>query len=449
MPKLLDDLAAARADELALADDTGEATWGTLAERVSRLMCGLRDAGLRPGDTVAMMMGNRRECFELFWAAAHLGITYVPVNWHWVADELAYVLEDADARALFVGDRFTDVCVEALADQRASGVQMALLTGDPSAADGVGDGRLTGYEAFLDASSTDEPDDQWMGGPMFYTSGTTGRPKGVRGTLAGSAETPAEVLQLIATAVADFFPVPGRTLLAGPVYHSAQWAFSFLPMVAGSPVVMRHRFDAAEVVRLIDEYQITNVHLVPTQFKRMLELPDAVRDGAFREDLYYRLSVFPIEMPPLYKRKSDLPQLLEELLIQHQGEQAGELRVSKDALNVLTRYTWPGNIRELSNLVERLAILYPDGEIGVDDLPEKYRDPANHHAASAVDESTAGNTGMTLTGVSLKLYLRDLEVDMIRKAMHEADGVVAGATRLLNMRRTTLVEKLSKYDISA
>ena len=177
-------------------------------------------------------------------------------------------------------------------------------------------------------------------------------------------------------------------------------------------------------------------------------LPEAVENGDFREDLYYRLSVFPIEMPPLYKRKSDLPQLLDELLIQHQGENAGDLRVSQEALRVLSGYTWPGNIRELSNLVERLAILYPEGEIGIDDLPAKYRDPANQRDDNAIDAGDADAASVTLTGVSLKLHLRELEVGLIQKAMAEADGVVAAAARLLKMRRTTLVEKLAKYDIS-
>ena len=177
-------------------------------------------------------------------------------------------------------------------------------------------------------------------------------------------------------------------------------------------------------------------------------LPEAVENGDFREDLYYRLSVFPIEMPPLYKRKSDLPQLLDELLIQHQGENAGDLRVSQEALRVLSGYTWPGNIRELSNLVERLAILYPEGEIGIADLPAKYRDPANQRDDNAVDAENADATPVTLTGVSLKLHLRELEVGLIQQAMAEADGVVAAAARLLKMRRTTLVEKLAKYDIS-
>ena len=182
-------------------------------------------------------------------------------------------------------------------------------------------------------------------------------------------------------------------------------------------------------------------------------LIDACDSGDFREDLYYRLSVFPIEMPPLYKRASDLPQLLDELLIQHQGDAAGELRFSEDALQVLANYAWPGNIRELSNLVERLAILYPSGEISFEDLPAKYRDVANRCAESnspvtSEQQVTSAIAETTLTGTSLKLHLQNIETDLIVKAMAEADGVVAAAARLLKMRRTTLVEKLAKYKLS-
>jgi long-chain acyl-CoA synthetase len=272
MPKLLDGFVAEKGGELAVADDRGETTWAELADRVARLANVLRDAGLAPGDTLALMMGNRREAFEVFWAAAHTGITYVPVNWHWTADELAYVIEDAGCRALIVDDRFATVADEALADPRAAGITLALVTGHDDHP------RMHGYEAALAASTTEEPDHAVMGGPMFYTSGTTGRPKGVRGMLSGGAAVASELLQLVAGAVSDYVPAAGRTLLAGPVYHSAQWAFSFLPMVSGSAVVTRHRFDPAETLRLIDETAITNVHLVPVQFKRLLDLPDEVRD---------------------------------------------------------------------------------------------------------------------------------------------------------------------------
>ena len=273
MPKLLDAFVADRGGDLALADERGESSWDELAERVVRLMHVLTGAGLEPGDTFALMVGNRREAFEAFWAAAHLGTTYVPVNWHWTADELAYVLDDAGCRALVVDELFADVAEVALADARSATVGLALVTGSADR------GRLSSYESALATAPTDEPETALFGGPMFYTSGTTGRPKGVRGMLAGGADVPSDLLPLVAGAVSEFVPTPGRTLLAGPVYHSAQWAFSFLPMVAGSAVVMRHKFDPAETVRLFDEWAVTNVHLVPVQFKRLLDLPDDVRNG--------------------------------------------------------------------------------------------------------------------------------------------------------------------------
>lgn len=191
-----------------------------------------------------------------------------------------------------------------------------------------------------------------------------------------------------------------------------------------------------------NETRQTDVRIIAATHRNLTE---ASQEGDFREDLYYRLSVFPIEMPPLYKRASDLPQLLDELLLQHQGENAGALRFSPEALEALTSYAWPGNIRELSNLVERLAILYPTGEIGLADLPAKYRDIANQSPEPAAETQP---TTATLTGVSLKLHLQEIETDLIAQAMAEADGVVAGAARLLNMRRTTLVEKLAKYKLS-
>lgn len=194
-----------------------------------------------------------------------------------------------------------------------------------------------------------------------------------------------------------------------------------------------------------NETRQTDVRIIAATHRN---LTDASQSGEFREDLYYRLSVFPIEMPPLYKRASDLPQLLDELLVQHQGENAGELRIGPEALQALTSYAWPGNIRELSNLVERLAILYPTGEISLEDLPTKYRDVANQCPESETGAQPSEPAGTTLTGVSLKLHLQEIETNLISKAMTEADGVVAGAARLLNMRRTTLVEKLAKYNLS-
>ena len=186
--------------------------------------------------------------------------------------------------------------------------------------------------------------------------------------------------------------------------------------------------------------QQCNVRIIAATHR---DLPAAVQAGDFREDLYYRLNVFPIEMPPLYKRGSDLPQLLDELLIQHVGENAGNLRVSPAALQALAGYSWPGNIRELSNLVERLAIIKPEGVIEVEDLPAKYREASARPPTELNNVSAA----LQLSQENLKDYLQGLEEDLIQQAYKASNGVVAKAAKLLNMRRTTLVEKIRKYDI--
>lgn len=270
MAILLDDHVATDPHGPALVDENGITSWTELRERVTRLSRAMADRGIGSGDTIAVMMGNRRELYEILLAAAHTGFTVVPVNWHWVADELAYVVEDSGARALLVGDRFVDVATAAMADDRSASIEFSAV---------VGDGPFDAYEALV-ASGDDAPlEDQFLGGPMFYTSGTTGRPKGVRGMLSGGQGIPSEIFKLICSSMDAYVPSDGTTLLCGPAYHSAQWAFSFMPLVNGSTIVMQHKFDAAGVLALIDEHAVTNLHLVPTQFKRMLDLPDDVRSG--------------------------------------------------------------------------------------------------------------------------------------------------------------------------
>ena len=122
MPILIDSHAAAHPDAPALVDERGVTTWADFGTRVAKLCNGLRAAGLEAGDTLVVLMGNRREFFEVFGAAANGGWVVVPVNWHWVAEELAYVSANAGAKVVLVDDRFLDVAVEARADDRAGGV---------------------------------------------------------------------------------------------------------------------------------------------------------------------------------------------------------------------------------------------------------------------------------------------------------------------------------------
>lgn len=286
MAAILTPLLDEKGEAPALIDERGTTTFAALDERVNRLVHALRDRGLATGDTIAVLSGNRRELFEVFLAAAHGGWVVVPINWHWVADEVAYVIDDAGAVAVVVDGRFADAGAGAAADPRTAGV-LAWIEIDPSPDPRwPQDVDVEEYEAVLAGATASEPTDQASGGPMFYTSGTTGTPKGVRSALCTTGLDPA-MLQLIAGSFTGMLGIPagGVTLLDGPAYHSAQWVFSMFPLVGGSTVVMRQKFDAAETLRTIDEHGVTNVHLVPTQFIRLLRLDADVRAGFRGESL--------------------------------------------------------------------------------------------------------------------------------------------------------------------
>jgi sigma-54 specific flagellar transcriptional regulator A len=195
-------------------------------------------------------------------------------------------------------------------------------------------------------------------------------------------------------------------------------------------------------------------------------LEEAIERGGFREDLYYRLSVFPLEMPPLRQRLEDLPALIGEFNQRLVQRGLSSVRFSPGAMNALCRHGWPGNVRELSNLVERMAILMPHGEVRAADLPEKYRGAAPLEEVSGaaliammeaepeVTESftALGGEGdpsvLPQGGLDLKDHLAGIEIGLIRQALNSANGVVAHAAKLLRVQRTTLVEKLRKYGLS-
>ena len=181
-------------------------------------------------------------------------------------------------------------------------------------------------------------------------------------------------------------------------------------------------------------------------------LPEAIENQNFRLDLYYRLNVFPIEMPPLRKRQSDLPALVEDLVLRQEGDGGRALRLTPAAMGALSSYPWPGNIRELSNLVERLAIINSEGQVDIQDLPEMYRSHVSGNAIHSGDhDDGAGVVPASLPsdGLDLREHLIDMEKRFIREALDAANGTVAGAARLLNLQRTTLVEKMRKYQMTA
>lgn len=198
-------------------------------------------------------------------------------------------------------------------------------------------------------------------------------------------------------------------------------------------------------------------------------LEQMIEKDEFREDLYYRLNVFPIEMPALCERKEDIPLLLQELVSRVYNEGRGRVRFTQRAIESLKEHAWSGNVRELSNLVERLTILYPGGLVDVNDLPIKYRhidvpeycvevseEQLERDALASIfnDEEpieipdTRFPSELPPEGVNLKDLLAELEIDMIRQALDQQDNVVARAAEMLGIRRTTLVEKMRKYGLS-
>jgi sigma-54 specific flagellar transcriptional regulator A len=183
------------------------------------------------------------------------------------------------------------------------------------------------------------------------------------------------------------------------------------------------------------------------------DLESAIESGSFREDLYFRLNVFPIEIPPLRERGEDLSLLINDLVSRMEHEGRGSIRLTPAALKVLAGYRWPGNVRELANLVERLVILYPYGVVDVHDLPEKYRVGVTNAAPSGDAEDSETMPGLLMAhslprdGIDLKDHLSALEANLIQQALDDAGGVVAHAAKRLNLGRTTLVEKMRKFGI--
>jgi sigma-54 dependent transcriptional regulator, flagellar regulatory protein len=171
------------------------------------------------------------------------------------------------------------------------------------------------------------------------------------------------------------------------------------------------------------------------------DLETRASEGEFREDLFFRLNVFPIVVPPLRDRLDDLPVLIDDLVKRGEAEGRPAIRFTATALECLRGYPWPGNIRELQNLVERLSILYPKQAIDREQLPPAIGERRRSGQAPA--------TVLPSTGLDLREHLGNIEKALISSALAQTDGTVARAARLLNLRRTTLVEKLRKYDLHA
>jgi acyl-coenzyme A synthetase/AMP-(fatty) acid ligase len=245
-------------------------TYGELEARSRRLAHVLRRWGLEAGDCVAVLIGNDNLFFDVFWACHRMGLYFTPVNWHLQRDEVEYIVENCDAKAFVAHERFADV---------AGAVPGKVPRVSVSASVG---GAIPGFRSLEDeiaGAPADAPlGEEFEGSVMLYSSGTTGRPKGVRRPLARvPAGDPRATIASVGL-LALFGMKEGDVYLSpAPLYHAAPLAFASAHHRIGATTVVMRRFDAEEALRLIQDQRVTVSQWVPTHFKRLLSLPEAVR----------------------------------------------------------------------------------------------------------------------------------------------------------------------------
>jgi len=212
-------------------------------------------------------------------------------------------------------------------------------------------------------------------------------------------------------------------------------------------------------------------------------LEDMVKKGDFREDLFFRLDVFPIKIPALRNRINDLPLLIKELISRLEHSNQNSVRFTKNAVIAMSKYDWPGNIRELANLIERMSIKHPNGLVNENNLPARitanislenkgielpYLDnpdldnaylgnPYLNNSRLQSDDGTEHNKLSSIINTpqvhfpvedfDLKTYISSIEVKIIEEALNKSDGIIAHAAKSLGLRRTTLAEKMRKYNL--
>jgi long-chain acyl-CoA synthetase len=257
-------------DHLALVTPEGDdVTAGELLGRANQLVHALRGLGFETGDVVATLLPNSAEMIEIYLAALQAGLYLVPINFHLVAPEVAYILRDSGAKAFVSHERFADVAVAA-ADE--AGIE-------PSGRLAIGEiPGFASYSTLRDACTTTLPEDRTVGDVMNYTSGTTGNPKGIYRKLIGV--TPEEAALGLSGLLFLFGIQPQDDnvhIVGSPLYHTAVLRFGSASLHLGHTVVIMDKWSPEEMLRLIDERRVTTSHMVPTQFHRLLALPDEVR----------------------------------------------------------------------------------------------------------------------------------------------------------------------------
>ncbi len=263
-------IAADDPGHLAVVDPDGtEISAGELLGSANQLVHGLRQLGLAPGDSIAMVLPNSVEVFELYLAVLQAGWYLIPINHHLVGREIAYIVDDCDAQVFVGHERFADAC--------AAAVKELGFPEDHCFAVGAVPG-FRPYQELKEGQPTELPSDRRTGAVMNYTSGTTGKPKGVRRSLPqadpeSSAIASGGMLLLFGVQPHD----DNVHIVGSPLYHTAVLVFGGGALQLGHTVVVMDKWTPEGMLERIDRYQVTSSHMVPTQFHRLLALPDDVK----------------------------------------------------------------------------------------------------------------------------------------------------------------------------
>ncbi len=241
-------------------------------------------------------------------------------------------------------------------------------------------------------------------------------------------------------------------------FEQAKGGTFFLDEIGDMPTVMQ-----VKLLRVLEERVIERVggtKSIPVDVRLIAathrDLPKRIETGEFREDLFYRLSVFPIEITPLSERPDDIPPLVDEFIKRMNNEQSTSIRLSDEAMAALKSYSWDGNVRELANLIERLVVIKPSGLVNREDLlwPTIEHEGRSAELPEIVGHSltptlAGASSALPDDGIDLKRYLSKIEREIILHALEETGGVVQKAADLLGIGRTTLVEKIRRHGINA
>ena len=364
-------------DGVAVHAPQGSRTFAQLHRRANQLAHALRAAGLKSGDALALLCRNRAEFIEVLLAAMRCGLRLTPINTHLTPEEVHYIVQDCGARVL--------VLEQALHAPGLAPAGVSTLLIDAAGPDG--------FEDALRTQPGEEPAHPEAGTLMLYTSGTTGRPKGV------FRREPEVVEPQYAGSFADYQP-GDVALCGGPAYHSAPLLFDLRwPLASGVPVVMVEKWDALQVLRLIERHRVTHAHMVPTMFQRLLALEPAVRA---RHDLRSLRFLVHGAAPCSVSTKRAIIDWLGPVLTEYYAATEGGHGIHVDSQQWLLK---PGTVGRMDpslghRILDEHGHDVPVGTVGriyfqapATGRFEYFGDPAKTAAAYAGDRFTLGDLG--------------------------------------------------------